>query len=321
MNQGLILSFITAIVWAADVVLARYIVAPLGADPLIFATASIFVSSGVLVIIAGPGTGGIATIKSPHTWAYGLLQILMGITEILSFIFITSTESSLLGRMAIAISLIGAWVFLNRRPTGFDILGALVVLAGVGYVTVNLESGVRIAALVCMFFTALFSVTRTLIAETHPESLLAHSVKDRCRVTGYVLAVTSFALTAVFLLIALLQKQADMPQQMFHFFSLFPRVEDFYHLPTLAGSLVFGATLFPLGAYYYFYAAKVAKTEVLVMVLAFMPLFTFLFEGLAATFGFLDVSSITWQDALAGAIIIFGAVFMLIMRQKKEKTS
>lgn len=317
LTQGLLLSLAAVLLWGIDAVVYRYAAATLHVNPVVFSCLALFVGSLVLIIIAGSGSLGVATLRQPLTWVYGIFQLFLNVTATFAFIYMPATEVTLLARFAIILSLFTGWLFFSRAPSWSDGVGSLLILAGLGIIVVSLPDEYRFVGLFWMFLNVCCNLARTIIAEIHPQSTQAQSIRDRCRVTGVVLYITSFTVATFFAGLAILKTHIPETVAQPQILHMLPSLADFTHLPTLCASILFGATIVPSAMYFYFYGTKVAKTENFMIVAAFTGAFTFVFEWLASLMGLVDIRALSQLDLAAGLLIISGAVFMIYMRMQR----
>lgn len=311
--QGLILSFITVAIWALERVSSRWLLVSHHVHPVIFTCFSLFVCSIVLILIAGPGKGGLQTLRQPHTWAYGFLQVLMNITDMLMLALITSTQASFLARLSIIMAIFLKWMFFPAfKPNRLDWYGMPLILGGIAVVAMNLDPSIRVLALFWLFLTVLFNTMRTLIAEIHPAAATATTIKQRCRVTGYVVLTTSFVL--ILFLFAIAGIKSEVPPAEIAFLSQMPSFSDLMEWSTLSAATLMGVTLLPIAMYFYFYSARVAKTEIFMMVTSIQPFLAFALESTFQYFGLVSIRQISPSDLAAGGIIVLGAMMMIYGR-------
>lgn len=311
---GLLISFLTVVIWASERVLSRFLLVAHHVNPIIFTCFSLFVCSIVLILIAGPGKGGLQTLRQPHTWAYGALQVMMNITDMMMLALITSTEASFLARFSIIAAIALKWMFFQDFKTNrYDWLGMPLILAGITVVAIGLPSEIRIPALFWLVLTVLFNTLRTLIAETHPTAVQAQTIRQRCRVTGYVVLTTSFVLTLFLFVIAGIKDGLPTGEGL-ALLAQMPSLADLMERQTLFAAAIMGVTLLPLAMYFYFYAAQVAKTEVFMMVTSVQPFIAYTFERTLQYFGLESVHQVTSTDLTAGLVIVSGAMLMVYGR-------
>lgn len=318
-KKGVILSFITMICWALHDVSFRYAAVEFRVEPTVFICFTLFVSAFVLILIAGPGMRGIATLRRGHTWAYGILEVFLNIAQMFALLYITTTEMNFLNRFTVIMSLISTWIIFNRKPHASDLIGAGLVATGLYFIAAGLDDAIRIQALVCIFFVAFTSVSTAMLGEVHPENVEADTVRDRSRVAGYVLLACSFIFLVISLGVAFLKANATEVAAALPIVSGMPDLADFGHKPTFVMALGLGLTIMPLAMYYFFYATKVAKTETFMAVSSTLPFVTYIVESGAAKLGLLSVSAITGKDLAAGGLIVLGAFLIEYMRHRNLK--
>ena len=316
------LAFLTVLLWAVDTVYGRWAVTVLDVNPAIFSCVSLLAASTVLIIIAGPGKAGLETLRRPHTWAYGLFQIMLSISLNWGLTFVSATELTFLSRFSILLSVALAWMFLQRKPSWLDAVSLTIIGAGLYLVATQTNPEGRIPGLLCIGGVALFQTLRTMIAEVHPEAVQAQNVKTRCRVTGYVLLVTSFCLLALTMAGAALKLALADDPSLLHSLPLLasmPDWPDVFHKNTIYSAVIFGGTVLPVAMYLYFYVARLVKTEVFMSMIAFLPFFTYAAEHTLARAGILDPTPIPSSLLVFGTIIVLGAILMIYGRLRSPR--
>ncbi len=318
LQKGILLSFITVLLWSVFDIFARYAAVNWHVQPMLFVSFATLTGALTLLVIAGPGRLGIETMRKPQTWAYSAIEIIQTILTVLALALISATEVALLFRFTIVLSLIIAWFFFRRPFYGSDMLGALFVLAGCGLIVWHFPPEVKIPALVIMLLATLGRTLITVITEVHPTSNKAETLRDRCRCTGYVMAVSSLFFIALALLAAWFR--ASLPPEMlveYPVIATFPLFSDFLDPVTLVAATALGVLNFSIATYYYFYATRIAKSEVFLMVAALNPVMTFFMEMGAGALGWFDTSRLGGVDVIACTLIVISAVFMVAMRVRR----
>ena len=316
------LAFFTILLWAVDTVYGRWAITVLDVNPAIFSCISLLAASSVLIIIAGPGKAGMETLRSPFTWGYGVFQIMLSISLNWGLSFVSATELNFLTRFSIILSVLFAWMFLNRKPSLLDGLSLSIICVGLFLVARESGSENLVPGLICIFGVALFQTLRTMIAEIHPEATGAQNIQTRCRVTGYVLLVTSVCLLALtFAGAALKHALIDNPTslQALPFLTSMPDWSDVLRKQTISSAVIFGGTVLPFAMYLYFYVAKQIKTEVFMSMVAFLPFITYLAEHSLATMGVLKPTYIPLPLLGYGGVIVIGAILMIYGRHRQFK--
>ena len=317
MNKGLSLAFTTTILWAIYNVFARYSVG-YDINPAIFVCIGFMSAAFILLLIAGQGKLGVETLRSPSTWWYSLFGLLEHIITLYFFIYVTSTEGSLMQRLNVIMAMFIAYIFFSRKPAKSDLFGGLVISSGVIAIIMNLDAEIKGMALLCLFGAVTTQTIKTFLAEVHPISNKADTIKDRCRVTAIVSFATSIAFLLVILVIAYIKGSLMLAGDVPVLVSSMPDLSEFLNAKTFLLALVFGVIIEAPSIYAYFYSVMLVKTEKFMAIAALVPIFTFIFEYTLDVLGVLDASSITNIDILAGAIITLGALYMVYMRHIHE---
>ncbi len=320
MKKGLILSFITIIFWALSSVCTRFVAIRYEVSPSIFTYLKFFTAAIVLIIIAGPGRGGISTIKRPHTWLYSIFLIGTNLFFMLTMLYMPATKASLLLLGDIVVSMPLVWFLFNRKPTKTEMSGALVILGALYMITQGLNPETKFLGVLCIMIAIVFGVVRAIIAEIHPDSNNAKTVKDECRVTGYVSMVTSFIFIIFTLILAGLKMSlsAEIIDSSV-FAQILPDISNFYHKETVLSGIIIGAFIIPFSMYFFFCSAKHAKSEVFFMVAALHPFAIYAFELLFERCGLLSAKEISHKDLLCGLVIVIASTIMIIRKHRKSK--
>ncbi len=319
-KKSAFLSLTTMFFWALSMVFVRYLIQKYQVNPVIFTCAITFICSLTLIFVAGPGNNGIETVMAKNSWLFSICQILKNICYITALIYITSTELDLLRNMEIAIALIFTTMFLKRKLNPIDVVGIFLTIIGSFIILNEMHIDIKIIVFFWVFIGAIFGSIRTIVTETHPQNKVQLTIKDRCRVSGYIMMITSILFIAFFGIIAYIGSisPAEVTNQI-PFYESLPKAKDFFYIPTVVGSLIHGVFIYSFGMYYYFYAVSVAKNEVFMMYNSFLPVFTYIIEIIFSYFTILTISDISNTDILAGIIVIIGAMAMVLYRVLKEK--
>lgn len=314
MGLGIVLSLLTMFFWALSDVLLKVATVHFAVHPVVFISLTSLVSSLVLLLIAGPGTRGINTLRSVHTWAYGTMDFLLYLSQMFALAYVTATVMNFMNRLAIPMSLLLSLIFFRRKPSRYDLLGAIPVLLGLWFIALAIPDSFRVPALFWLVCSALASTICAMIGETHPESLAADDISTKARVTGYVVMTCSaFFLLAMWIMAAV---RASMPETA-PGFSWMPTYADFLNPSTFLFAVALGFTVMPFALYFFFQATRVAKNEVFMMVSSLLPFMTFAMEYLFSKTGLLDINQLQLADLLFGALIVMGALIMVFGRYRQ----
>ena len=167
--------------------------ARIGAHPIALVLTALVVSASTLLIVTGPGPDARAIIFTPQSWLIGAGTIAMEVFYFSLLQHVPPADGSMLVRLTVPVSLIVGWALFARRPRPLSIAGAALMCLGMVPVLVSVAPAllgeVAIAAVGC----SLAFTLRTFAAEFHPWNRAARTVREKLRITGLVVLVTSVA--------------------------------------------------------------------------------------------------------------------------------
>ena len=315
LSRGTYYGALTVLLMSIMDVFSRIGVIVFGAAPALYAAVSLFTSAMILIIIAGPGKGGMGTIRSLHTWLYAILQIIFGVTEVYVYSLSTTIEGTILLRFTIIVSLIGALIVFNRKPSKSDIIGALMVGVGVLYVAWTLPVEVKILTTIAFVTGSILLVARTFITETHPTSIASCGVKDQCRVTGFVLIITSVMFILAYAIAGYLFHLNGADDLV----SGLPSLDDFQNFDGTLAAVIAGIFIIAPAKYFFFYSSKLIKTENYMALTSIAFIFVVIMEYVLYWCGVISIDSVNWDDLVAGTVVMFGALYMIFEREKDDR--
>ena len=128
--KGVLLALSTVIVWAILNVVNRFCVLQYDVNIMVFTSFMIFATGVTLMIIRKQVMPQNWKSGVKYSWLYTIMQIIRSFTMISTFLYITSTETSLLFNIEIIITYILAYAIFRRIPYKGDFLGILIILLG-----------------------------------------------------------------------------------------------------------------------------------------------------------------------------------------------
>ena len=116
-KTGLSFAILGVILTSFQVVFSRYFLIEHQISPVISILLALLIGSYVQLAYLGSGYGlfFIRSLKNAYVWLYNIMQLIMSIAGIYILFYITATESFLLQRITIVITLLMAYVFLKPR--------------------------------------------------------------------------------------------------------------------------------------------------------------------------------------------------------------
>lgn len=279
MNKGLMLSGVTVLFWALYAVYARFAASVWTVDPLVFGSLATVAAGLALLGIAGRGPLGLLALRDPHTWAYGLLDVIAITLTVGACLYATATELVLLLRVDVLYGLALAWAVFGRRMRRGDLLGAAAIAAGCALTLAQMAPADAAWAAALIALGSLARAGATIVAERHPTSGAADSVRDRCRITGTIMLASALLYLAAVGATALARAALD-PETVAAdpVLALLPDGVGFLDPATLLAAAGLGLLIYAPATYFYFYAARVAGTETFLMTLVYQPIVTVALE-------------------------------------------
>jgi diguanylate cyclase (GGDEF)-like protein len=245
-------------------------------EPVPFTCYCLLMAAFILTLAAGPGKLVKDTLKSKVTWIYSLILVSTYIADTYVMLYVSATEASFFSRLSIPIALVIAWLFFQRSVKKEDWAGVGIIMLGVLWLIFLQPAHTLYITLFVVSLSAFFQTLQFVLAETHKqasEAVKAGSMRDEWRVTGLV----TFATSAVFLFIAIGLSLIN------EYFGIVPAklavpLERFIDKNTILAALFYGTLILPFIRYFKWSASQNLKAENLLLFMAFIPIFTLVFE-------------------------------------------
>ena len=277
----------------------------LGAHPIAFILYAVLASAIATLALVGTGRDAMAVASHPLSWAVGLGIILLEVFYYQTLAYVPPAHGNVMLRTSTPIAMVAGWMLLRRRTPPLAIAGGVVIVGATAFLVSVTSPTVRWPMAAWGTLAGAFLVFRGFAAEFHPWNRAARTVREKLRVTGLILLVTSI-LSLVLAAITALAMTADL----FPRTRLVPTADQLLHVPTfLLGGLAGGA-IFTLMMYLNFESVVKITTENLTAMMAFSPATAWAFQALGAEFGLINAP--TPQPPIIIAIIICIAAALLI---------
>lgn len=278
----------------------------LGADPVAFITLAMLISAGALLLITGLGDDWRDIVRHPLSWLVGAGIIGMEAAYFMLLRYLTPAEGSVFIRLNLPVSILAGWLMFGRRASRVSLFGVGLMCLAIAYYVTTVPAHSVGMAIVLGLACAFISVTRNFAAEFHPWNRKAHDVREKMRVTGLVLIVTSIAGAAVVAMLMGLVGAGALPPT-----RGIPAPSAFLHAPTILIAAVMG--LFVLTAMQYFSFSAVVRigTERFIAAGALVPVTTLLVQHAAAAFALLPAAVVDLQFIVIMLAVIV-SVFIYI---------
>lgn len=298
-------------------VFARYCAVVLDVNPVVFSCTAFSSCAFVLLLIGGVGPLAKETMRSIDTWLFGIILMMSYIVGVILLAHVTSTESTMLQKISVFLSLIGSWFFLNRKPDFYQVIGTTIITSGVIIVCIGIPSDQRGIVYFLGFLYALFQVLRIFTAELHrPHAKAANMQKDpkaRARVIGFIMFIISIVFLVFTFFIAL-----AFEGETNHTIRNLPHLTDFLHAPTIFSGMTTGVFLVAPLRLLEFSSSNIIKGENFTTVTTFSFVATLFWEWATAPLTGLSIKEISSSDILAGLMITAGGLFIALTRHKRQ---
>lgn len=317
MERGLIMAFSAVILWGFLDAASRFAVTEMAADPWMFSCVNLMAGALLMLAIAGRGHSRMSTLHHAHTWFFGFFRVLMTLFLVFAFTSISASEVNFMLRINVVMGMLAAFLLFKRRAQKTDIPGGILLVAGFFTIALRQQDAFLNIAVILVILAAVCDTIMTIIAEIHPVSNRATGIKARLRYTGFVLLVSSLFFIAIAFLLAQLKLNptfANMGGGVSTVLASAPEVSSFTHPGTWLAGIGVGVFLRAPSMYLYLYAARLLKTENLMMAATLAPFATLGAEGLFFSLGLMQSPTLDSIDVFAGFLMTFGALSMVFMR-------
>jgi len=286
-----------------------------GAHPIpVVLIAMVFTSAVLITGGGGPGPDAIAIMTAPQSFLVGMSTIGLELFYVPAMYFASPTETALLIRIAVPISLLAGWLILGRKPGGLAVAGALIVLGALSWLLSGLPPEARWSAFFFSTASALCFVSRSLSSEVHPWNRRATTVRERARVTGLVVLTTTI-LCYVLVAIAIGAVAAGLVSPT----SLVPRPDQFAHVPTVLVAVAVGGLVLSSMYFLSFSAVVKIRTENFIAVTVLAPVTTLILQYLAVALGIIRPVKISTELLVCLAVIVVAAMMIVVEARQRQR--
>lgn len=318
--KGSVFALCTVIVWAVMGVVNRYCVLKFHINVLIFTSFLIFAAGVALLLIREPVKPENWKSGVRYSWLYTSMQMIKSFFMISCYLYISTTETSVLINIEVVLSYLLAYFFFKRVPQKRDYLGILLILSGFILFICSLSSSVRIPTAVLLVIAATASCTRSIVVEETSRKSPETTVRQKCGISGYTMFVAGSVLILFFFLIALLKFLAgEYLAITITFLDYLPTMAEMLNPNTILSGCIAGFFLDASSVYFFYAALQWTKTETFMAFRVFQPAFTYGFELLAALAYPAMQPVLNSKDLLLGGLILLGSVSILLLPSKAER--
>ena len=322
--KGVLFAISTVFVWAILNVVNRYYVVKYDVNIIVFTSYMIFATGVSLLLLRQQVTPQDWKSGVKYSWLYTIMQIIRSFSMISTFVYITSTETSLLFNIEIVITYIMAYLIFRRKPYKGDYWGISIILTGFILFIVSLPKEIRTIVSILVIVSATASCIRSIIVEETTVRSPQTTVRQKCGISGYTMFVGGLLLVIFFLITAgvkYLIGTTLLP--VLSILNYLPDFKEIFHPATVISACIAGFCINALTTYLYYSTLQYSKSETFMAVRAFQPVLTYTLEIIAALYLAAMRPDLNLKDYLFGSLIIIGSLMILIIpaRAKVQKTS
>lgn len=319
--KGVLLALSTVIVWAILNVVNRFCVLKYDINIIVFTAFMIFATGVSLMIIRERVQPDSWKSGVRYSWLYTIMQIIRSFTLISTFLYITSTETSLLFNIEIIITYILAYAIFKRVPYKGDYIGIIVIIIGFVLFIFSLPQHIRTIISILILVSATASCVRSIVVEETTIGSPDTTVRQKCGISGYTMFCGGLILIAFFFTIALFKHFIPISaSRSLSFLNDLPTLAEMIHPETIISACIAGFLINASTTYLYYATLKYSTSETFMAVRTFQPVMTFVFEIIAAIFYSAMMPSLGRQDYILGGIIILGSLLILIIPKRGSYT-
>ncbi len=280
-------------------------------EAIVFTCVSVIATGMMLSLFAGPGKLVSATLRSPATWAYGISAVGIFLLDVYLARYVSATEVSLFGRMAIPVSLLMSWLIFKRYKGMSDWVGLIFVVIGLGLLFMIQNPAHLSIIIMIVMGIGLVQAGEVIFAERHSESATAQeegNMRDKARVVGFVSFVTAMMFLILVFTGSLLKAYVFPSSSVVGFF---PDLIRYAHAPSIWCGLFYGVVIASIGRYCFWSASYKLKADNILAMLAFVPLITYVIEYLM-TLNPAFMMNETMFSGERGKILLLSSIIMCI---------
>lgn len=316
-KKGVSLAITTVIVWAVLNVLSRYCVLKYDVNIIVFTYFLIFAGGVALMLIRQKVSPGNWHNGVKYSWMYTSMEIIRSFSMITTYLYINTTEASLLFNLEVVITYLVTYLAFRRLPEKNEYWGILVILAGIILFLFSLPEPVRFKVGILIFIASTASCIRSVVVEKTTTNSPATTVRQKCGISGYTMFVGGSVLILLFTGIAVFKEflPAHAPG-VFAVLDYLPDIREVLHPETIISACVTGFFINSATIYLFYSTLQFTHSETFMAVRAFQPAIVYGIEVGAAFYYYAMHPMLTTRDYILGGVIILGSLLILVIPSK-----
>jgi diguanylate cyclase (GGDEF)-like protein len=262
-------------------------------------------SSLILLIMAGPGKLTKESLKLPHTWIYGLLEMFTLSVGVAIMIYISATEAAALARTTAIFSFILSIIFLSQPTNKFELVGFVILVIGFLYSIelILLPAELKISLVFLIIIKNFLQASKKITAELHKTNRKTKNFKEELRVTGIVMAVSSLLVSLVLATLAYIQDMYDI-----QIHDQIPTFADFVNFKLFLISIWGGIVVLSILKYFEFYVSKTLGAKYLMAMASLQIIGIYFIEKFLSLFNLIEMKDFSTENFIALGIILAGNI-------------
>lgn len=237
-----------------------------------------------------------------------------------TYLYISSSETSLLINIEVVITYILAYIFFKRKPHKRDYWGIFMILTGFILFVTTLPGHVKTPATILLLIAAIASCIRSIVVEQTTQDSPETTVRQKCGISGFTMFKGGLALICFFFIIAgikfLFGIRLPGILSIFHYL---PTMDEMLNPQTVICGCLAGFFLNSSSVYFFYAALQWTKSETFMAFRVFQPLLTYGFEAIAAISYVAMRPELSLKDMLMGGIILLGSFLILVVPRKVNR--
>ena len=290
--------------WSTYLLLTRHVVSGAHLDAWAYTLVQLLSAGIVMLWIGRRAPGNWRDLLVPWTISYAFMRVIINGSTSAAIVWLAITQSTLLSTVSVLIGAASGWALSRQAPARRDWPGLMLLALGIAAFAAALTSDTAWRGMLWLIVSEGVAVAASWMIAYHPRNR-ASDPAARSRFTGEILVAASLAFIIVWSLAGMVGLMASPWAGAG---DAFGRIELWLYA-VLAG-LMFRAP----GTWLGFWTINTTGVQTYLIALTAMPFFAIALEAGAAHLGWLTPPSLSAVEWLAAAIILAGAVWLIVVR-------
>jgi len=290
--------------WSTYLLLTRHVVSGAHLDAWAYTLVQLLSAGIVMLWIGRRAPGNWRDLLVPWTISYAFMRVIINGSTSAAVVWLAITQSTLLSTISVLIGAASGWALSRQAPARRDWPGLMLLALGIAAFAAAVMSDTAWRGMLWLIVSEGVAVAASWMIAYHPRNR-ASDPAARSRFTGEILVAASLAFILVWSLAGMVGLMASPWAGAG---DAFGRIE-LWLWAVLAG-LMFRAP----GTWLGFWTINTTGVQTYLIALTAMPFFAIALEAAAARLGWLAPPGLSTAEWLAAAIILAGAVWLIVVR-------